>query len=546
MIKNSKLITRLILGFGIILFAMVISTAITIISLNNMQGSLDRIVNINDRAVTLCENMTNGIYRITNAVNEMVLINNKAGIENLQNDVINLRSAYDRDSIELDKIPTEDKVMDLRNKIKDEVAATRPLMDKVIEAAISGNSQEAESVLVTEAVPHLKNWQSLLEQVVNAENENNDAAARNEMAANQTAFMIIVILGAVSVIGGIAIALLITRSITRPVRSIVSDLTEGAQQVAAASGQLSASSQQLAEGNSEQASSIEETSATLEEASSMLRQTTENTKQAATLAAQTKSSSDKGKVDMQDMMNSMSEIKKSSDQIAKIIKVIDDIAFQTNILALNAAVEAARAGDAGMGFAVVAEEVRNLAQRSAQASKDTAAIIESNIELSEKGVLVAGKVNESLVEIATQAKKVNELLDEIAAASLEQSQGVAQIYKAISQMEQVTQQNAANAEESASASEELNAQAGNLREIVQKLEILVEGKSKSSQTNEFFRNSNNFYKANDKSGIKNIKAAGQTSPKIPFKAADSFKDSKKTIVVNPEEVIPLSTDTDEF
>ena len=180
---------------------------------------------------------------------------------------------------------------------------------------------------------------------------------------------------------------------------------------------------------------------------------------------------------MSEMMDSMNEIKKSSDQIAKIIKVIDEIAFQTNILALNAAVEAARAGDAGMGFAVVAEEVRNLAQRSAQAAKDTAAIIESNIELSEKGVNVARKVGESLSEINVQARKVNELMDEIAAASLEQSQGISQINKAISQMEKVTQQNAANAQESASASEELSSQAQNLRSITQQLVMLVNGKT---------------------------------------------------------------------
>ena len=166
-----------------------------------------------------------------------------------------------------------------------------------------------------------------------------------------------------------------------------------------------------------------------------------------------------------------------SDQIAKIIKVIDDIAFQTNILALNAAIEAARAGEAGMGFAVVAEEVRNLAQRSAQAAKDTTAIIETNIELSGNGVLVAGKVSEALNEITAQAKKVNELMDEIAAAGQEQSQGVNQVNQGMTQIETVTQQNAATAEESASAAEELNAQADNIRQIINELSRLVNGKA---------------------------------------------------------------------
>jgi methyl-accepting chemotaxis protein len=207
----------------------------------------------------------------------------------------------------------------------------------------------------------------------------------------------------------------------------------------------------------------------------MLQQNTVNTNQAARLSEQAKESANKGNAEMQEMMNSIQEIKKSSDQIAKIIKVIDDIAFQTNILALNAAIEAARAGEAGMGFAVVAEEVRNLAQRSATAAKDTTAIIESNIELSTKGVCVAERVREALTDITTQAKKVNELMNEISAASQEQTQGIDQVNKAMIQVETVTQQNAANAEESASASEELNAQADSMRIIVRELSEIVNG-----------------------------------------------------------------------
>ncbi len=545
MLKNLKISTRLTLGFSIILLLMFFAVFISVYNLNSVSASLDKI-NTNNYKLNLCNDLSSCLYKIVAHTRNIAMTDDSSEKESLKKEIEDFRKEYDSKFDEINKTSTNDYGMELRKKIKAASEATRPLMDEAIAAAMAGNTKEAQQVLSEEADQNIEDWQNLLDEAITLQNENNDKESQNVSTSNRTAFTIIIFLGIISIVGGIAIAFLITRSITKPVISIVTNLTEGAQQVAAASGQLSASSQQLAEGNSEQAASIEETSATLEEASSMLRQTTENTKQAATLAAQTKSSSDKGKSDMQDMMNSMSEIKKSSDQIAKIIKVIDDIAFQTNILALNAAVEAARAGDAGMGFAVVAEEVRNLAQRSAQASKDTAAIIESNIELSEKGVLVAGKVNESLVEIADHAKKVNELLDEIAAASLEQSQGVAQIYKAISQMEQVTQQNAANAEESASGSEELNAQAGNLRGIVQKLEILVEGKGKFTQANEFFSSSNNYYKENDKSGIKYINASGQTGARIPVKASDPYKDIKKITEVNPEEVIPLSKDTDEF
>ncbi len=259
-----------------------------------------------------------------------------------------------------------------------------------------------------------------------------------------------------------------TRNLLETMTNIVNALSEDAQQVAATSIQLASSAQQLSEGTAEQASAIEETSSTLQESSSMLQQNTDNTKQAAGLSEQAKESANKGSNEMKEMMSSIQEIKKSSDQISKIIKVIDDIAFQTNILALNAAVEAARAGEAGAGFAVVAEEVRNLAQRSAQAAEDTTTIIESNIELSAKGVMVAEKVREALQEITAHTNKVNQLMDEVAAASQEQSQGVEQITKALTQMETITQQNAVNAEESASMAEKLNAQANSMRKIVQR------------------------------------------------------------------------------
>jgi hypothetical protein len=178
---------------------------------------------------------------------------------------------------------------------------------------------------------------------------------------------------------------------------------------------------------------------------------------------------------MQAMTTAMSEIKTSSDEIAKIIKTIDEIAFQTNILALNAAVEAARAGEAGMGFAVVADEVRSLAQRAAQAAKETAVKIESAVTKTSQGVLISEKVVKSLQEIVTKARQVDELAGEVATASREQSQGIEQVNTAVSQMDKVTQSNAANAEESASASEELSAQAEAMKEAVRELLRLVDG-----------------------------------------------------------------------
>ena len=207
----------------------------------------------------------------------------------------------------------------------------------------------------------------------------------------------------------------------------------------------------------------------------MTKRNTESAERVNDLAQQARSAADTGASDMQAMAAAMSEIKVSSDAIAKIIKTIDEIAFQTNILALNAAVEAARAGEAGMGFAVVADEVRSLAQRAAQAAKETAGKIESAVSRTSQGVQLTEKVARSLQEIVTKARQVNELAAEVAAASREQSQGIEQVNTAVGQMDKITQSNAANAEESASASEELNVQAQAMKEAVAGLLQLVDG-----------------------------------------------------------------------
>jgi methyl-accepting chemotaxis protein len=232
---------------------------------------------------------------------------------------------------------------------------------------------------------------------------------------------------------------------------------------------MASNSRIIAEGASEQAAALEESSASLEELSSMTKQNGESASKTNELARQARAAGDRGALDIQAMSSAMDVIKASSDDIAKIIKTIDEIAFQTNILALNAAVEAARAGDAGLGFAVVADEVRNLAQRSAQAAKDTTAKIEGAISKTGQGVEISRKVAETLNEIVTKARQVDELAAEVAGASKEQIQGISQINTAVAQMDKVTQSNAASAEESAAASETLNGQAQTMQEDVAEL-----------------------------------------------------------------------------
>ena len=281
---------------------------------------------------------------------------------------------------------------------------------------------------------------------------------------------------AVAVVGIVSLLLAVAwvvRDINTMLRGIAAELRKGAQQVVAASGQVAGSSQSLSQGATEQAASLEETSASMEEMASMTRKNAENSQEAASQMSESARLVGQANASLQDLVVSMTAIRESSSKVTKIVKTIDEIAFQTNILALNAAVEAARAGEAGMGFAVVADEVRNLAQRSAQAAKDTAALIEESAASAQSGGLKVEAVAGSISAITENAARVKGLIDEVSIASRQQAQGIDQVTQAISQMEQVTQTTAATAEESAAASEELNAQAEESMSVVARLDALV-------------------------------------------------------------------------
>lgn len=280
-------------------------------------------------------------------------------------------------------------------------------------------------------------------------------------------------------LGVAAVVVFVVRSISKTLTESISELRDGADQVADAASQVSSSSQSLAQGSSEQAASLEETSASSEEINSMARRNTDNSRSTAQLLAKSLEKVTLANRYLGEMVQSMDEITESSGKISKIIKVIDEIAFQTNILALNAAVEAARAGEAGMGFAVVADEVRSLAQRSAQAAKDTTTLIEDSIAKSSEGKGKVDQVAMAIKAVTEDTTRIKVMVDEVSLGSEEQSRGIDQIGRAISQMEQVTQTTAASAEESAAAAEELNAQSQTMQDVVSRLHAMVSDSSDS-------------------------------------------------------------------
>ncbi|MCP4716714.1 MAG: methyl-accepting chemotaxis protein [Deltaproteobacteria bacterium] len=340
--------------------------------------------------------------------------------------------------------------------------------------------QKAESIYYDVTLPAVAEVQQVLGDVRKTLQEQTDMVNTNMQTSIVSTIKLV---GAVSVcviIAGILLAALITRSITAPVKRIIAGLHESAAQVTGSSSQVASAGESLAQGASEQASAIEESSASLEEISSMTKQNADNAKQAQTMMDETGRVVEKVNQHMGNLNDAINEITNSSRETGNIIKTIDEIAFQTNLLALNAAVEAARAGEAGRGFAVVAEEVRNLAQRAAEAAKNTSGRIESTIASVERGNEVTRSTREAFAENMDVSDKVSRLIQEIATASDEQSSGIDQISIAVSGMDQVTQQNASNAEESAAAAEEMNAQAIKVSDLVVQLVTLISGRQGAS------------------------------------------------------------------
>ncbi len=296
-----------------------------------------------------------------------------------------------------------------------------------------------------------------------------EAGARQGRVRNR--WLTLLLLG-ISVLASVGVVVEVRRS-TRSLRRLTNRMQSAATEVGEASQQISAASETLAQGASQQAGSLEETSSSSQEMSSMTQRNAENARQVTRLMAEVDRRVGDANRSLGQMSESIEEISGSSEKIARIIKVIDEISFQTNILALNAAVEAARAGEAGMGFAVVADEVRNLAQRCAQAARDTAGLIEESIQTAGDGAQKLKLMTEAIRSITSSAAEVKRLADEVNLGSDEQARGIEHVAQALAQMEQVTQQVATGAAHSASAASTMTAQSRAMDQVVAELVALA-------------------------------------------------------------------------
>jgi len=472
-VKNWTIKKRLIAGFGAVMTvavalgaeALYLTQQIQRASLVVTEDALPGIINV-DRAMlasTVNNQLTINHVATTDLVRKAEIDEEMAENTKKNNEAL---KAYEASIVQ----PRDRELYAALAAPLDEM---RRIREGVLDLSRAQKRDEALASFENELTPALRKYKASLQELVdyNVNNGQTYAAEINTAVANSmwmTAVGLLLVLGI-----GSGAAWYVTATTNRSLTASLNELTIGSQQVVSASGQVASSAQALSQGATEQAASLEETSASMEEMASMTRQNSANAQQAATLMAEVDTQVRDSNQALADMVSSMAAIRESSQQVGKIIKTIDEIAFQTNILALNAAVEAARAGEAGMGFAVVADEVRSLAQRSAQAAKDTAALIEASITKADYGNVKVEQVSSAISGITESVTKVKSLVEEVSNASRQQTQGIDQVSQAISQMEKVTQTTAATAEESAAASEELNAQADASMGVVARLEALV-------------------------------------------------------------------------
>ena len=474
-LSNLTLGAKLKGGFGTILLLMTAIVLISIFLIGRINSRIESIAGTRMIQLNYVYEIMKQYDNAARAVGNVALTIDEA-IQKHQDGIYRgNKEAYTENIRRLEKSLTAGKGKESLEQIKEVSAQIWPLLDSAIENRTGGSGE----ILMFQVRPLqtklLESMDTFAKMVQKAGDEEAKEAGQLSLFGN----MLILVLGAAALVLGGLISFLIAKSITAPISRAVAGLNEAADQVAAASSEIASSSQSLAEGTSEQAASLEETSSSLEEITSMTKQNAESAERAKSLMAEAKRIVERLNEQVTTMSTAILEVTKSSEETGKIIKTIDEISFQTNLLALNAAVEAARAGEAGAGFAVVAEEVRNLAMRAADAARNTSDLIENTIATVRKSNDLVQQTKGAFQENVDITGKVGNLVEEIAAASQEQARGIDQVSTAVASMDKVIQQAAAESEESASASEEMSAQAEQMKGYVIELAAIVGGSALS-------------------------------------------------------------------
>ncbi|HVX67570.1 MAG TPA: methyl-accepting chemotaxis protein [Bryobacteraceae bacterium] len=468
---------KLVVGFGAILVLTFVLAVAALTSMSVMRAEIGRVADQHAVRVDLAGQISTGaaqMLRLENGIILRLILQDQTRSEAYKQ-AFQTTSAKVQSLIrQMEQIPGGDddkaRLESIRGGVERWIGMHREML-AMLDAQQFDGAQKMIGDQITPAGENLERACATMSDGVRTALKESSTAAQSRQAAN---FWVLLLLGIVAALVGAGLLWMVRRS-TGELRKLIMKISEGVGLVASAAQQVSTSSQTLAQGATGQAASLSETAATSQEITAMTRRNLDSTESVTHLMGDAEANVSRMTEAFDRMSASMREISGSSEKIARIIKVIDEIAFQTNILALNAAVEAARAGEAGMGFAVVADEVRNLAQRSAQAAKDTAELIEESILKSHEGATKLAEVAQAITTSNGISSKVKTLADQVNVASKEQARGIEQISQAIAGMEQVTQQTVSAAEQSASAGEEMSSQAQEMKAAVEELVIVVGG-----------------------------------------------------------------------
>ena len=507
---DHKISTWLGLSFGAIVLMSLLTGGLALRQLSQVQTNIEHVVMVDGDKIKLNSQMLEATHLIGNALRGMLLAEDKAVIEKEAAKVSQGRAAYAKAWEDLQKFPPSEAGKAVRTRIRAAEQSALVLADRLLELGSSAQRPQAAALMVAEVMPAERAWQAVIEENIRLQEQSSQQEFAASQAEYQTARAIVAGCSALNLVLALALALFITRNLTRAlgaepgqaatvarqvaggdlsaaiqVRSgdvsslmaqlklmqeslvrVVADVRRNAEGVATASAEIAQGNNDLSARTEQQASSLQQTAASMQQLSSTVRQNADGARKGNQLARNASEVASKGGLVVDEVVATMRSIHEASQRISDIIGVIDGIAFQTNILALNAAVEAARAGEQGRGFAVVAAEVRSLAQRSAEAAKEIKALIADNVERVERGTSLADQAGATMTEVVTASRLVTDLMGEISEASSQQSAGVSQVGQAIAQMDQATQQNAALVEQSAAAAESLRAQAQQLVQSV--------------------------------------------------------------------------------